>query len=452
VVVARRGWFALVVIVAVVVGVVPVADAQSDPEAQRQEARERRAAVTSQLDTLTATEAELTRADEALRATISTQQGELGAARSAAAAAAEQVAAAEAELAAGVAAITELKALVVERAVSEFKNPPSFDVDAFLQSSDVAQVARNRSLLGAVAGNDADVVALLRQAEEDLVLQRQETERAATAAAERRDAAAAKLTELEASRAQQAEVKAALELRIQDFTQEADALSAQERELTRIIEERAAEQRRLEEERRAAAAAAEAQRVATDRASAAAARQAAERAAAAERTAAAERRRAATPPPTSAPAPARGGQSAPPPAAAPAPSSDASPAPASSGARLVWPTAGRVTSEFGPRWGRQHAGIDIGASTGTPIRAGADGTVFFSGWMNGYGNTVIIDHGGGFTTLYAHQSSIVARSGTRVSQGQLIGYVGSTGQSTGPHLHLETRVNGAARNPRAYLP
>ena len=123
-----------------------------------------------------------------------------------------------------------------------------------------------------------------------------------------------------------------------------------------------------------------------------------------------------------------------------------------SGAGLIWPCGGRVTSEYGYRWGRLHAGIDIGAPTGTPIRAAKSGVVIKSGSMSGYGNTVVIDHGGGFTTLYAHQSRIVARSGQSVRQGELIGYVGSTGQSTGPHLHFETRVNGNPQNPRRYLP
>ena len=123
-----------------------------------------------------------------------------------------------------------------------------------------------------------------------------------------------------------------------------------------------------------------------------------------------------------------------------------------SGAGLIWPCSGRVTSEYGYRWGRMHAGIDIGAPTGTPIRAAKSGVVIKSGSMSGYGNVVVIDHGGGFTTLYAHQSRIVARSGQSVRQGELIGYVGSTGQSTGPHLHFETRVNGNPQNPRRYLP
>lgn len=123
-----------------------------------------------------------------------------------------------------------------------------------------------------------------------------------------------------------------------------------------------------------------------------------------------------------------------------------------SGAGLIWPVKGPVTSGFGYRWGRMHAGIDIGAGTGVPIRAAKGGVVTFAGTMSGYGNVVIISHGGGFTTLYAHQSRIASSDGQQVSQGQVIGYVGSTGRSTGPHLHFETRVNGNAQDPRRYLP
>ena len=123
-----------------------------------------------------------------------------------------------------------------------------------------------------------------------------------------------------------------------------------------------------------------------------------------------------------------------------------------SGMGLIWPVRGSVTSEYGYRWGRMHQGLDIGAGTGTPIHAAKAGEVMFSGTMSGYGNVVIVDHGGGFSTLYAHQSRIASSEGQRVSQGQTIGYVGSTGRSTGPHLHFETRVNGSAQNPRRYLP
>lgn len=117
----------------------------------------------------------------------------------------------------------------------------------------------------------------------------------------------------------------------------------------------------------------------------------------------------------------------------------------------IWPTRGRVTSEYGRRSGRQHQGIDIGAGTGTPIWAAQSGTVIFAGQQSGYGNLTIVDHGA-FSTAYAHQSRIGVNEGQRVSQGDRIGSVGNTGRSTGPHLHFETRYGGSARNPRGCLP
>jgi murein DD-endopeptidase MepM/ murein hydrolase activator NlpD len=98
-----------------------------------------------------------------------------------------------------------------------------------------------------------------------------------------------------------------------------------------------------------------------------------------------------------------------------------------------------------------HQGIDISASSGTPIRAAKSGVVITAGTMGGYGNVVIVSHGGGFSTLYAHQSRLGSTQGQDVAQGQIIGYVGSTGHSTGPHLHFETRVNGTAQDPMRYL-
>src|SRR5205814_501516 len=122
-----------------------------------------------------------------------------------------------------------------------------------------------------------------------------------------------------------------------------------------------------------------------------------------------------------------------------------------SGAGLIWPVGGPVTSGFGYRWGRLHAGIDIACGIGTPIHAAKAGTVIFSGSMSGYGNAVIVDHGGGFSTLYAHQSRTAAGEGESVRQGEVIGYSGNTGHSTGPHLHFETRVGGSPQDPRSYL-
>jgi murein DD-endopeptidase MepM/ murein hydrolase activator NlpD len=117
---------------------------------------------------------------------------------------------------------------------------------------------------------------------------------------------------------------------------------------------------------------------------------------------------------------------------------------------LIWPVSGPVVSPFGMRWGRLHAGIDIAAGYGTPIVAAASGTVIYAGWMGGYGNLIIIDHGGGLATAYAHQSSFAVGGGS-VSQGQTIGYVGCTGHCFGPHLHFEVRVNGSPVDPLGYL-
>jgi murein DD-endopeptidase MepM/ murein hydrolase activator NlpD len=117
---------------------------------------------------------------------------------------------------------------------------------------------------------------------------------------------------------------------------------------------------------------------------------------------------------------------------------------------FIWPVNGPITSGFGWRWGRMHEGIDIGVPCGTPIHAAASGTVIYSGWEDGYGNFVVIDHGNGLATAYGHQSAIYV-SGGAVSQGQTIGAVGSTGHSTGCHLHFEVRVNGNPVDPLGYL-
>jgi murein DD-endopeptidase MepM/ murein hydrolase activator NlpD len=117
---------------------------------------------------------------------------------------------------------------------------------------------------------------------------------------------------------------------------------------------------------------------------------------------------------------------------------------------MIWPVDGPVTSPFGMRWGRLHAGIDISVPSGTPIRAADDGTVAMAAPTGGYGNYTCIDHGGGLSTCYAHQSRFGVTSGS-VSQGQVIGYVGCTGSCYGDHLHFEVRVNGSPTDPLGYL-
>ena len=120
----------------------------------------------------------------------------------------------------------------------------------------------------------------------------------------------------------------------------------------------------------------------------------------------------------------------------------------------IWPTTGEVTSPYGLRWGGTdfHPGMDIANDMGTPIVATADGVVEYAGWNSGgYGNMVDINHGNGIMTRYGHASQVVVSTGQQVKRGQLIAYMGSTGFSTGPHVHYEVHVNGQRVNPISYL-
>jgi len=124
----------------------------------------------------------------------------------------------------------------------------------------------------------------------------------------------------------------------------------------------------------------------------------------------------------------------------------------------LWPITAQISSGFGwrrnpmgGRGGEFHDGIDLRAPRGTSIRAAGGGTVDFAGWQGGYGNTVIINHGNGITTLYAHNANNLVSAGQRVERGDVIATVGMTGRTTGPHLHFEVRINGTAVNPRTYM-
>jgi murein DD-endopeptidase MepM/ murein hydrolase activator NlpD len=122
-----------------------------------------------------------------------------------------------------------------------------------------------------------------------------------------------------------------------------------------------------------------------------------------------------------------------------------------SAAGLIWPCDGVVVSGFGMRWGRMHEGIDINCPYGAPNRAAAAGTVIYAGWLGGYGNLVVVDHGNGLSTAYGHASAILVSVGQTVSQGETVSLVGATGHVTGPHLHFEVRINGVAVDPLLYL-
>ena len=128
-----------------------------------------------------------------------------------------------------------------------------------------------------------------------------------------------------------------------------------------------------------------------------------------------------------------------------------------SGGQLAWPIQGQITSSFGMRVHPTfktkivHTGIDIKGAQGTPVGAAGPGEVLFAGWLRGYGQVIIIDHGNNLSTVYAHLSSMSVREGAAVKKGQTIGAVGSTGVATGAHLHFEVRVGGEARDPMKYL-
>ena len=125
--------------------------------------------------------------------------------------------------------------------------------------------------------------------------------------------------------------------------------------------------------------------------------------------------------------------------------------------RMGWPAKGRIVSGFGyrrhPLWGGTHfhTGVDIAAPYGVPVRAADSGNVIFAGWWDGYGKAVVINHGKGITTVYGHMSRLYVRSGQAIGKGQIVGLIGSTGYSTGPHLHFEVRLKGKPVNPMSWL-
>ena len=124
---------------------------------------------------------------------------------------------------------------------------------------------------------------------------------------------------------------------------------------------------------------------------------------------------------------------------------------AASSSGYIWPAHGVLTSSFGWRWGRMHEGIDIAVGSGTPVVSSSAGTVIVAGWLGGYGNLVVVDHGNGVSTAYGHNTGVAVGVGQAVAQGQLVAYSGNTGHSTGPHIHFEVRINGSAVDPLGYL-
>ena len=373
------------------------AGAEPTPEEKRAATRTKQAEVAAQLDTLRASDDQLESAVRALDAGVAAQSATNQAAQQALHAAQASLGTAQSRLTATETRMTNLRQRAAAVAVQAYVHPSGDPILQIIKAKDMAEASRRQTLLANVASTDRDVLDQLRAARQDQQLDRENLMRARDLADERTRAAAEKLAALERALADQTRLKSALEGRIAQFSAEVEALSAEEAALSATIRAR-----------QAAAA-----------------------------SAAAAARAAPVPGVTAAPA----GAAAPPSVAA-----------RPSGGGMVWPTTGSVTSPFGERWGRLHAGLDIANDLGTPIRAAKAGTVILAGWNGGYGNSIVIDHGGGLSTLYAHASRLRAAEGQAVGQGELIADMGSTGNSTGSHLHFETRVNGSPRNPAEYLP
>jgi septal ring factor EnvC (AmiA/AmiB activator) len=375
--------------------------AGTDPDDERDDTRARQREVDTQLDVLHASDVELEARLEQIDAERRAQEAALEQARAQEAAAEAELAALMVDIEAAEARVDEQRVRAQDRAVAAYVHPRGEGIEVLLSTEDLNELHEKSVFIRQVADYDRQVLEAYRVAEGELVEQRARADAVRNEAIVARADADAALVSLDAQRQEQETVRQALDVRIAEFEREADALEVEEANLTAIISAREAEARR---------------------------------AAAATSTTAAP------------PSPAPGGSS---PTNPPSPPSTARPP---TTGQLAWPVNGVLTSTFGWRWGRMHNGIDIGASTGSTIRAAAAGQVFFAGWMGGYGNTVLIDHGGGMTTLYAHQSQINVGDGQQVGKGDTLGLVGSTGNSTGPHLHFEVRIGGVPKNPLAYLP
>ncbi|MDH3755384.1 MAG: peptidoglycan DD-metalloendopeptidase family protein [Acidimicrobiia bacterium] len=413
---SRRHLLIWLLLVAVLATVIPAATAQTDAidatRDEREALRREKAEQAAQLDPLLAQDLELEQAVADLDALIQLQEAKLDATRQAIVAAEAAVAAAEARVAQMQATIADLRELARLQAIEAYVKPNGDVVQQVLTAADLTTAARRRALLRSVNTSQADLLDQLRAAEEDLADAEADAEAALADVESRRDDEEGQLADIESTRVDQLRLKSALEERIAEFHAEIDALAAEEDELTaRLTSLIAQEEARIRAEEEAR-------------------RRAEQERLLAEQTQVPDDSGAGPQPTPELP--------------------DPLPAPESA-TGLIWPANGIVTSPFGLRWGRIHRGIDINAPAGSPIVAAKAGSVVFAGDNGGFGLNVIIDHGGGFATVYAHLSSISVSEGQSVGQGQSLGGSGCTGSCTGDHLHFETRVNGVAQDPMLFL-
>ena len=371
-----------------------------DLERKRDEAKRREQQLRRDLDLAEASETELEKHLEEIAADLADRQAEAADARSDAEQAAASVVRITADIAALKVELGHRREIFNRRAVMAYMggngrvlDDLSLAGELLTLPSNLTDVARRNELVKDVQAQDNDAYIALSETQDKLASE----EVALTAARDRERKRAADTQVAVAAVAQlkksQEAAKAVLDQRIAALTAEADALAAEQTKLEDLIRQR---QAALEAARRARAAAAARAGSALDR--------------------------------------------------LPTGGTGVSPS------GFIWPVRGVLTSGYGPRWGRMHTGIDIAARSGTPIVAVKAGEVIYAGWLGGYGNTVLLDHGDGIATLYGHQSRIAVIEGQPLTQGEVVGYVGTTGHSTGNHLHFEVRVDTKPRNPRPYLP
>lgn len=400
-----------------------------DLRQEREDKRREAADVAAELDALQAEDDELAAAIAALEAHIALQETRVAAAEEAIADAEARAVMARSQAEALDAEVVVIRERLERAAIDAFVAPRP-DALSQLDDENLLDVELRQSYVEEVVGDEYELIDELRVAQAAQADAIRRADEATREAEDERAALADRLVELDESRREVEALRAQVAERIDEWEtvsreiEEADALIAQQ---IRELEAELARQ-----------AAAEAQRLAEEEA----ARQAAEDAAAEE--AAAEDSDVEVEVDEEA-----GDDSA--------PSEIAEPQVDGAFTITHRPVPGAVTSRFGPRvhpiFGttRNHYGLDFNGSTGDSISAAADGTVITAGWMNGFGNVVIISHGNGYSSLYAHQSEVLVSLGDTVAGGERIGRVGSTGWSTGPHLHFEIRVDGTAVDPLPYL-
>ena len=391
---------------------------RSDRDAVRAD----RARAAADLDPLLSANEQIEEALRVLTEDLASRQAELDATRFQLERARIEVIAAQDEVVLEQQRIADLRLQLQRQAITAYVQPRGTGDDDVFRASDLNEGERRRALVSAVQTSQADILDDLRVAEANRELAVARAENAQRNIESRELQAQRQVTQVDEAIANQQRLEAILVERIAEFQEEVDLLAVDEAnlqaEITGLI---------IEEEQRAAAIR-EAARIQAER----------ERVAREE-----EQRRQAQ-----IAAAVRGEASA---VEAPVSRANAALVGAPSGQGLTWPVNGTVTSNFGPRWGRQHNGIDIAANTGTTVASAGSGTVIAAGFSGGFGQRVLIQHSGGLVTLYAHLSSINVSTGQSVSSGTSIGAVGCTGSCTGPHLHFETRVGGTAYDPRSYL-